>query len=947
MTHRGLACLLVGVCILGPVNVVRCPRACGSPATDSESARAGHVLNRIAYGPSPTSLAHVAQIGVERYIEEQLHPAGIDESANVRLREREDALFTEEVPVREIPLIAAGVLWRYHKGTTEPAPGWSQVSFDDTDWLEGPTGIGYGDGDDETVLEDMRRLEDDPATEEDEGRPGYASVFLRRTFRLTDELPSAIDKLILRIDYDDGFKAYLNGTEIARVNLPAGDVPHDRTAGGSHEAGAPEEFDISQHKDLLRLGDNILAIQVHNQSLSSGDLSMIPELLSQEVLPGPTRRVVRGISELQQLMHIRGVYSQRQLQTVLAEFWENHFTTDYDKLVNHLDHLENSDATDAMSTAQARAEAAQLEYEEYQFFFEHALGDFGDLLLYSATSPSMLVYLDNVLNVKGQANENYAREILELHTFGVDNRYTQADIEQLAKCFTGWSLCKVRREEAPVFPASALSPPEQCGVLFEETVTLDRGPGWRYFKGTTEPSPGIDGGSTTAWTEPGFDDAVWLDGETGIGYGDDDDATVLPDMRGNYLSVYLRRRFTVEDPSQLSTFILEVAYDDGFVAYLNGVEVARSATMENVGSPPAHDRSTAGSHEVTRGAERFDLRRFMAMLVPGENVLAIQVHNASLDSSDLSMLPKLIDRALLPGSIENGDRNAVWTFRFRADQHDTDEKVLFRDTPHERVIPAGREGQNGLLDAMDVVQSMVSHPSTAEFICIKLIQKFASDESTLAKYKAGAAPAELVALLEEAVAAWNSTEPAGNIATVMRAILDPVNESNAFWADIAYRSKVKTAIEYINSSLRVLEADAAGAPLAGLNDDMGMELFIRDAPDGYSELGADWVDTTSMLARIEFVNELAENRNTAYRWDAATFVDGAGLRTPEDVVDFFDEVFFQSTLSDENRALLLAYVTTGEDGEPLPLDPADEENFDGRVRELVGLMLSLPQWHYQ
>jgi hypothetical protein len=78
-----------------------------------------------------------------------------------------------------------------------------------------------------------------------------------------------------------------------------------------------------------------------------------------------------------------------------------------------------------MTEDQAAAEAAQAEYLEYQFFHDNALGNFGDLLLYSATSPSQLIYLDNVLNVKGAANENYAREILELFAFGVDNRYTQ------------------------------------------------------------------------------------------------------------------------------------------------------------------------------------------------------------------------------------------------------------------------------------------------------------------------------------------------------------------------------------------------------------------------------------------------------------------------------------------------------------------------------------------
>ena len=98
---------------------------------------------------------------------------------------------------------------------------------------------------------------------------------------------------------------------------------------------------------------------------------------------------------------------------MLGEFWENHFTTDYDKLVEYLEDVEDSNGDESISDNQAEQEAAQMEYQEYEFFYQNALGNFGDLLLYSATSPSMLIYLDNVLNEKKEPNENYAREILE------------------------------------------------------------------------------------------------------------------------------------------------------------------------------------------------------------------------------------------------------------------------------------------------------------------------------------------------------------------------------------------------------------------------------------------------------------------------------------------------------------------------------------------------------
>ncbi len=912
----------------------------GNITTGQERIEAGHVLNRIGYGPSPVDLAHIQAIGVQTYIEEQLAPESIDESDNITLTERMETLFTEEIPYREDVLIEAGQLWRYFKGTEEPPSAWIQIDFNDSTWLQGATGIGYGDGDDRTVLEDMRRIVDI-------AQSGYSSVYLRQTFSLAPESLASINNLVLLIDYDDGFKAYLNGTEVARANLPAGQVAYNATANGSHEAGTPVDFDISAFKNLLVRGDNVLAIQVHNTSLTSSDLSMIPELLSRETLPGPARRVIGGIDKLQQLVHIRGVYSRKQLQAVLGEFWENHFTTDFDKVVEYLDALQNSDASDAMPGGQVAAEAAQAEYQEYEFLYEHALGNFGDLLLYSATSPTMLIYLDNVLNVRGQANENYAREILELHSFGVDNRYTQKDIEQLAKCFTGWAISKVPVDSAPTFPDSALDPPAQSGIQFEDTVVLDLGQGWKYFKGTQEPTPGSTGNPTTDWTQVGFNDANWFNGATGIGYGDGDDATVLSDMQNRYMSVYLRRTFTINDPSELENLILSLAYDDGFVAYLNGLEVARSESMEDTGAPPAYNQEANDNHEVSEGVELFNLSPFRSVLKSGQNVLAIQVHNTSIGSSDLSILPRLIDRTILPGSVENGDRNAIWTFYFDPALHDTSRKVLFEGTEYEIVIPAGREGRDGLIDALDVVEKLTSHPSTAEFICIKLIQKFVSDEITLATYKDGTAPTELRTLLNEAMTAWNSTTPSGNIALVMETILDPANRTSLFWSETAYRTKVKTAIEYINSSLRILEADASGTDLAQLNNAIGMELFTRDDPDGYSELGTDWIDTATMLERIEFVSELAENRNTDYTWDTVGMIDARDLQRPEQIVDFFNEILYQGMLSETTTDLLLQYLTTDQEDQPTPLDRTNTNDYRQRIEALIALMLSLPQWHYQ
>jgi len=170
---------------------------------------------------------------------------------------------------------------------------------------------------------------------------------------------------------------------------------------------------------------------------------------------------------------------------------------------------------------------------------------------------------------------------------------------------------------------------------------VDVGHPGRYFKGTTEPSPGPGGQPTTAWTQLGFNDdpaaTAWRDGPGGYGYSNESDelqviGTQLNDMQGNYMSVYARLRFTVtaEQISSFSQLQAEVHYDDGFVLYLNGERVADSGGI--LGNPPPFDQPGASSGTDPPAAS-VDLTGRMSLLVPGTNVLAIQAHNVNLSSS--------------------------------------------------------------------------------------------------------------------------------------------------------------------------------------------------------------------------------------------------------------------------------------------------------------------------
>ena len=171
-------------------------------------------------------------------------------------------------------------------------------------------------------------------------------------------------------------------------------------------------------------------MQISDKKDASGTLA----LQSPKPTP-PPKNPQMVVTELQRAKILRAVYSEQQLYEVTVDFWENHFSI-----------FANKDDDRYLLTAFDR--------ETIRPF---AMGRFRDLLGATAHSPAMLFYLDNwrssvprpypakgdkPAGVDGGFNENYARELMELHTLGVDGPYTQKDVQEVARCFSGWTIQK-------------------------------------------------------------------------------------------------------------------------------------------------------------------------------------------------------------------------------------------------------------------------------------------------------------------------------------------------------------------------------------------------------------------------------------------------------------------------------------------------------------------------
>jgi len=209
----------------------------------------------------------------------------------------------------------------------------------------------------------------------------------------------------------------MSSEELAQ-NFPAKNQAQQQAQARAQESGKGSEDSASAEMTRPDSGRDVAAMQ------GPGAMQE-PE--------GPRRITV----ELAREQLWRAIYSQRQLEEVMVQFWMNHFNI----------------------FAGKGADRWLITSFERQAIRPHALGKFGELLVETAKSPAMLFYLDNWLSVapytttdgsvyrplaklqnRRGLNENYARELMELHTMGVEGGYTQHDVREVARCFTGWTI---------------------------------------------------------------------------------------------------------------------------------------------------------------------------------------------------------------------------------------------------------------------------------------------------------------------------------------------------------------------------------------------------------------------------------------------------------------------------------------------------------------------------
>ncbi len=263
------------------------------------------------------------------------------------------------------------------------------------------------------------------------------------------------------------------------------------------------------------------------------------------------------------------------------------------------------------------------------------LSGFLILIVFTASSQVKIneVCSRNASVLYDEDNDN--EDWLELYNAGaspvnLQGYFLSDDASQLDK----WSLPNFTIQPAFFITIFASGKDRKQTVNHWETVVYAEDT-WKYIV----PSSEVD----STWNQVSFNDGSWLSGAGGFGYGDGDDNTVIGSPA---TSVFIRKTFNIIDTSTIANAILNIDYDDGFIVYLNGVEIAR----ENVGvtgSPSSFDEFAYNEHEALMyqgmlpAKYTIEEQFLKSALINGTNVLAIQVHNISATSSDLTIIPYL------------------------------------------------------------------------------------------------------------------------------------------------------------------------------------------------------------------------------------------------------------------------------------------------------------------
>jgi len=544
-----------------------------------------------------------------------------DDRAVVEGSQISETVFVEFGSDEDTVLVEAGSTMRYRANLTDPGLGltWVAPGFNDTLWAAGIYGTGY------EAVTGAEYLIQTPVT------TGAASVYTRTTFVIDDV--SAVQNVSIAADYDDAYVAWINGVEVYRsAEMPAG-TPVWNAAPANHESSNGIFPDYGPRRDisavalpLLQNGENVLAIAVYNNiplDPPSSDLVLVPRLAINRV---PTIR-----------------YHANSADPGFGPAWveEGFDDSSWNQGVYGIGYESGVGAENLIQTEVPAGTYSV--YTRSRFTIDN-LAAVHDVFLGLDYDDGVVAWINGVevyrspempagtpawdSNANSHESSNAAAPVY--------NPMADISAAALPVLHSGVNVLAVGvwNRDAPTSSELVLAARFSVNRLAPETMT--------YIANAADPGVG------TMWIQPLFNDSAWTGGSYGVGY----EATkggaadlIQTDVPAGVYSVYTRAPFTIANPATIGRMLLGADYDDGFIAWINGVEVYRSPEMPP-GAPTWN--TNANLHESSNGAEPDyePLHDVSADGIPalrtGENVLAVGVWNSGAPlSDDLVVVPRL------------------------------------------------------------------------------------------------------------------------------------------------------------------------------------------------------------------------------------------------------------------------------------------------------------------
>ena len=546
--------------------------------------------------------------------------------------------------------LANGSIWKYWATATAPpddgnGSSWYQGGYDDSTWSTGRAELGFGDN--STTATDAMWPE---VTLLPKGSPQYISYYFRNTFSVADH--TQVSNVVVRLLRDDGAVVYLNGQPIWTNNFAAAQMANPIT-NATLAANATDDGTVYQvlnvSPDVLQDGVNHVAVEVHQSSATSSDVSFDLMLWAQTYTPpsvaitSPTanQTFAGGCSGLANVTVTAAasffVYNVSFNLDGGGTLVATNVTSPFSVTFQNVTFGSHTVVATAMDTANNVVDSAPITFivtpnqaPTIAITNTFSSGVTGLVYLVGTCVTNQLSVTDDgsVTNVDWYLNGQLRVRIPAANNWStilVNDLLAGTNVLQAV----AWDNCGTTNTSAPVHVIGT-NPPAV-------SVIVPNGSVWKYF-GTNSAPPT---NSSLVWLQPGYDDSTWLSGAGELGGGDanhnadaNNPETTLIDIGATtrYSAVYFRHAFNVANPSQYTNLLVRLLRDDGGVVYLNGNPVLTN----NMNAGPFTYATLATAAIGDDGTVYVIGNVNPTNLVTGANTLAVEVHQDNTTSSDLS-----------------------------------------------------------------------------------------------------------------------------------------------------------------------------------------------------------------------------------------------------------------------------------------------------------------------